>query len=464
MDFNKMWKRFFTLDRHHAEGFTLVELIVVIAILAILGGVAVPAYSGYINKANEAADQQLLAALNTAYAAACIENGEYDMKNLSFGPSAKINNGVVTMNKYDDSFQRYFGTGAFKYYDTLGFVSAEGVFKGNTIAAIKEALKNAWNGSSFADDEGIVEMLLQTFDGIGGFFGSAPDGQALKDFILSNVSNELADKMGLNGMLDGYISGTTISDEEIDKFIDDYMEKNGLTELTDEERKELEATIKGNAGVLHFAQDAAGRDVADVMNSVESFMTILDARDDGTSVTDADYIAYYESTLSGAELEAFKSKSDSDKLAEVKNNFMKYDGSEGGYAVVLGDLKLTAEEVVRMSKTAESVDTNNAGVSTLGSMYALAAGYFNSGYYEQSDFYKETGLEIDPSTLSYSEFGTVLSALQMDNFQAYYAANGQADLQTYLDFMEYASTNPDIDMTDSNAFAGLNDYINGALK
>lgn len=48
------------------SGFTLVELIVVIAILGILAGIAVPAYSGYIEKAKEARDYTQLDAIKTA--------------------------------------------------------------------------------------------------------------------------------------------------------------------------------------------------------------------------------------------------------------------------------------------------------------------------------------------------------------------------------------------------------------
>lgn len=55
-------------------GFTLVELIVAIAILAILAGVAIPVYSGYIKKAQSVQDDNLIASLETGLIAAATEN------------------------------------------------------------------------------------------------------------------------------------------------------------------------------------------------------------------------------------------------------------------------------------------------------------------------------------------------------------------------------------------------------
>ncbi len=50
------------------KGFSLVELIVVIAVMAILVGVAVPVYSSYIEKSQKAADQQLVDEIEHALA------------------------------------------------------------------------------------------------------------------------------------------------------------------------------------------------------------------------------------------------------------------------------------------------------------------------------------------------------------------------------------------------------------
>ena len=76
MDLKKKIKAFFTFDRRANDGFTLVELIVVIAILAILGGVAVPAYSGYVTKANKQADITLVSEVAKALSLQYYTNSE----------------------------------------------------------------------------------------------------------------------------------------------------------------------------------------------------------------------------------------------------------------------------------------------------------------------------------------------------------------------------------------------------
>jgi type IV pilus assembly protein PilA len=45
------------MKKLNKKGFTLIELIVVIAILAILAAILIPAVTGYITKATEARDQ-----------------------------------------------------------------------------------------------------------------------------------------------------------------------------------------------------------------------------------------------------------------------------------------------------------------------------------------------------------------------------------------------------------------------
>ena len=163
MNFKKRMGKFFTLTHKSDAGFTLVELIVVIAILAILAGVAVPAYSGYIEKSKCAADETLLAAVNKAFAAACVSAGTdvWLVNDADLAITNKVVNGISSVDTLDanslataqEAFVMFYvdenPNAQFQVYSGLQFDADKKVFVGVDEEAVIEALKQLIGNSNF---------------------------------------------------------------------------------------------------------------------------------------------------------------------------------------------------------------------------------------------------------------------------------------------------------------------------
>lgn len=267
-----------------SAGFTLVELVVVIAIIGILAGIGTVGYGGYVKKANEAADQQLLGEVNTAFAAACVENGTeiYAVDDATLTKNTAALSGVKiggTVNEdIPTSYKAYLGeTKGFKViepkYSNYKHIFVDGrnnvqyAYGGGAVTISGKDAANL-KDSTFGDStKGLgVGGLLDKVSDIAHIAGALDEGQ---DSPLRKIWNS-KDFLKYAGKAVG------LTDEKLnDAAGDDWsMGNNKLMRLLGDRAKELgmtvDETLLSNATILYAAKDSKNINQEEMKNLLTS--------------------------------------------------------------------------------------------------------------------------------------------------------------------------------------------------
>lgn len=235
-----------------SAGFTLVELIVVIAIIGILAGVGTVGYGGYIKRTNEGLDETLYR--NIIYAG---EIGKYE--NPGVTGSVSVTKNDVTVSAKDESDKAVvekwlsdaFGS---DWLQTVKYRTDKyaGKTKYNTIplpiTVVKLSEANQENLEKFTQSNlsGHEEELANTANNLSNLFNT--------EFLKDVKGKAAVDK------LKGYMSESDFT--QFEELLKTKTGKKNLNDLTN--------TEIANATVLYVASKAKDMNAADVLETLNS--------------------------------------------------------------------------------------------------------------------------------------------------------------------------------------------------
>ena len=286
MDIKKRMKRFFTLSRS-AEGFTLVELIVVIAILAILAGIALPGYGQYVEASKRATERNQMALYHNAFVVACVsENATATGVTLKDGmdETGGVFNGLATVTADVDEeakaaivslFNSMFEPYTFEYHGASAVIDAilDGVQEEaggeedddgtpNPYAGLPwdyEALR-LLQGSTFMTADGLgVDNLLGQIDDI------TQMAMAFGNETAAMYMNNILNSPGFLATAMKAVGATTQEeflakrDELAEQMVADAAAKGETLSMPDARMK-----VSTNAAVLYASQTASKMDINEV--------------------------------------------------------------------------------------------------------------------------------------------------------------------------------------------------------